>query len=194
MNKTELTLQISDTTIKKLRAIAVLTGTTVDQLEGEISKIFDQMLTKNLSEIVNSFAIEEGILSEPAHTSGISASFGNYQSKENNQEDPDKEMTYAEEDNSTEHSLSSEDIDQTPSEDQKKDQAPKKEEDSFAFTIDAAEGDEEDFITAAIEVEKTYKKLQDKPPTNISAAQSFNPKKRQAHIAEYTGEESGSFF
>lgn len=44
-----LTLQLSEKTLKKLRALAMLSGSTVDELEKQFAEYFDQMLSESIA-------------------------------------------------------------------------------------------------------------------------------------------------
>jgi hypothetical protein len=45
MSTPTLTLQLSEKTLKKLRALAMLSGSTVDELEREFADYFDKLFT-----------------------------------------------------------------------------------------------------------------------------------------------------
>jgi hypothetical protein len=53
MDTVEVTLNLRETTLRKVRSLAMLTGTSVSSIEGQLSDLFDEMLSKSLREHLN---------------------------------------------------------------------------------------------------------------------------------------------
>ena len=178
-----LTLQLSDKTLKKLRALAMLSGSTVDQLEQEFAAYFDQMLTENIAHLLSEMdgkpvqaPVDEAYnweVKEPAATKEKVET----KVQEEREEDPNA------------HNLSEDDL---PEEVKSTAEQVEDEIQPPDFQAPQAGNNAEAFLDAAMSVEKAV------PQQEITvggitgrlraAGKGFNPSKPRATVAEFTGD------
>jgi hypothetical protein len=182
-----LTLQLSDKTLKKLRALAMLSGSTVDQLEQEFAQYFDQMLTDNIAHLLTQMDGKppESVI-HPEDPSIDLESVENWRIGETH--------TKVEADPNA-HDLSEEALPE-----ETKSLAEQVEDDGIQptqFKAPDAGGDAEKFLDAAIQ--SAPPRPPEPPVGNFMGSQTrtakktFNPQAPRVKISDYTGEEDGSF-
>ena len=191
-----LTLQLSDKTLKKLRALAMLSGSTVDQLEKEFAQYFDQMLSDNIAGILSELdgtAYTRGTDPDTEEEKTESSKIAQWKINEENSIDaarrpPEEEVETSE----IEHALSD---DELPEE--VKSLAESVDDDIMPpeFQAPQAGGNAEAFLDAALAKSTTGSKAQQ--TVNIGgvtgklqyAGKGFSPQRPRATIAEFTGDE-----
>ena len=189
-----LTLQLSDKTLKKLRALAMLSGSTVDQLEQEFVDYFDQMLTENIAHLLSEMDGKPlvqhtvgSIEALPTATSADLEDMNNWKVKET--------RAHPEEQDPNAHDLSEEALPE-----ENKSVSEQIEDDGIQptqYKAPNAGEDAEKFLDAALQSAPPRKQeaLQGSfmgSPTR-SARGMFNPQAPRVKISDYTGEEDGSF-
>jgi hypothetical protein len=158
-----LTLQLPEKTLRKLRAFAMLSGSTVDQIESELAEYFDQMLSESIMSLL-------GVATPPPAAEVA--------------EERPVAAAVDEESDTSGHSLAAED--QEEEEGKALD-----EEDIQPFEIDVPEAKNEDaFVDAALAGEKKRRPAPHIPGNPISPSKSFDPTRRKARISEYTGDDA----
>jgi len=190
-----LTLQLSDKTLKKLRALAMLSGSTVDELEQEFAAYFDQMLSDNISAILSELD-GKSVSQFPVRSAVDDGS--NWQVRETalKERDVTEEVAASAATPEVEHSLSDDELPE-----QNKSLAEQAEDDDMQLpelNVQDAGEDAEKFLDVAMST--PAKRVADKPPMATymgsqtrTASKMFNPQVRKARVSEYTGDEDSSF-
>ena len=186
-----LTLQLSDKTLKKLRALAMLSGSTVDELEKEFADYFDQMLTENIAHLLSEMDGKPVVTQAVGVTEDFDATDG-WQIKEPLREASAKEAVATEQDPNS-HGLSDDDLPE-----EVKSTAEQVEEDFEMpqYQAPQAGGNAEAFLDAAMASEKKGAAVDPKMVSiggmtgRLQAAtKGFNPHRPRATVAEFTGDE-----
>jgi len=181
----ELTLKLPPKTVRKLRMLAMGTGKTVQELESELSTVFDEMLSENLHALLHDL---DGVAAPTPPVMVVSRVIAP-------SSPPLQEEEINEDENS--HMLSGD-----ADEGDVKSTAERMEEGSFSgeppvpginpfelpSNIPNAEGNIEAFIDAAMSSSKPS------PQSNgryTSSKKSFDPRHPRVKISEHTGDEDG---
>ena len=181
MSAPYLTLQLSDKTLKKLRALAMLSGSTVDQLEKDFADYFDQMLSENIAALLSQLDGRDYL---PNSSSPVSEKIA----------EPEK-VAEPLKDSPAEHSLSEDDLPE-----ETKSIAEQIEEEGFQpskLNFPDAGEDIEKFLEGTPASKKEQPQIQasflvggNQPR---SAKKAFNPQAPRVKISDYTGDEEASF-
>ena len=181
MGTTDLTLKLPDKTFKKLRALAMLSGSTVPQLEGELLGYFDEMLSTNIAALLEQMdgkkVIHWKTSEEPAP---------------DKEPEPEPEAPADEDANS--HSLSADD-----DAGENKSLEEQVEDEQMKFDIDVPDvgGDSDRFLDVSLAPkEKSEAPRSPELPPDVSMLfgdsrtskmrQSFDPRKPRASISDAT--------
>ena len=180
----DLTLKLSDNTLKKLRALAMLSGATVGELEQEFASYFDQMLSENITARLSEL---DGRVYESSVTP--SAPKVREVATEVSQSDADPNT----------HDLSEDDL---PSEVKSVEEEAEEIQLPTLYNIPEAGDNAEAFLDGAFaEAPRLPVRQQQQQPTASymgtpvrSAKKSFHPSVVKAKVSEYTGDETQDLF
>jgi hypothetical protein len=189
---TEITLALGAGSIKKLRALAMLTGKTVDEVEADLSETFDRMLSANIKLLVSQLDGDD----EPAHTelaplrkvvetkNPAARSFAQAEAEAN---DP----LPVEEAAPDEHSLSGDDdVGENKSlEEQAADGTLTQADLPSIGEIPDAGDNAEAYLEAAFRSERTHLPENQRPPVRRQPSTSFDPRRPRVSIVDYSGQE-----
>lgn len=203
---TSLTLELPEKTLKKLRALAMLSGSSVTQMEKQLVQYFDEMLTENITVLLSEldgknvarYRLESPAREEVAEEEAFEEEEEGVPQDENSHSLSDDDDT--EENKSLEEQaelVKKETLKTKPATSPKEEAA---DQDEFNFNIDVPNVDNnaEAFLDTAMSSSAPSREpAQQSGMYGVAtpAGMSFNPKKRNPmrNVSEYTGDERGAF-
>jgi hypothetical protein len=191
-----LTLQLSDKTLKKLRALAMLSGSSVDQLEKDFADYFDHMLSQNIEVLLAQMDGRDPEIPERSiEAEALSSNIADWKMDEKHSIDKARRPAEEEEEPvvslAPEHALSEDDLPE-----EVRSTAEQVEEDIMPpeFNAPQAGGDHEAFVDATMANDKRSAKHQQM--VNIGGVEGrlqkarpgFDPRRLGARVEEATGD------